>query len=202
MSNTILVVAAHPDDEILGCGATIAKHVDCGDKVEVLIMAEGYTSRQQQRDQSGASNQLSNLKSACIRACQILGVTDVNFAGFPDNRMDSVDLLDVVKVVESYIDKIKPSFVYTHFSNDLNIDHRIVFQSVLTACRPTQDNPVTSLLSFEIQSSTEWQSSITGNFFAPNYYVNIQNYLDLKLKALGIYQSEMRAWPHLGRSVL
>ena len=196
MPDNILVIAAHPDDEILGCGASMAKHIDRGDNVNVLIMAEGYTSRQHQRNKHKADVELSNLKTACLQACKILGVNNVDFAGFPDNRMDSVDLLDVIKVVETYIDQIKPSTVYTHFCNDLNIDHRIVFESVQTACRPTQNNSVISLLSFEIQSSTEWQSNIFGQFFAPNFYINIEKYLELKLKALKIYKSEMRSWPH------
>ena len=119
----ILVIAAHPDDEVLGCGGTLAVHTARGDDCHILIMAEGLTSRSYQRNVEAYSERLAQLKLTAQRAAQVLGIMDVRFAGFPDNRMDSIDLLDVVKAVEAVIDEIQPDVIYTHHYGDLNIDH-------------------------------------------------------------------------------
>lgn len=192
----VLVIAAHPDDEVLGCGGTIARHSKNGDDVYVVILAEGITSRDSQRNPDKHKEELSDLKKAAIRANEILGVTSLQFHNFPDNRMDSVDLLDVVKVIESYIEQYKPDIVYSHHSGDVNIDHRRIHEAVITACRPVPSHPVKTLLFFEIASSTEWQVSNSAPYFMPNWYVDIKDTFDLKLKALRAYNSELRSWPH------
>lgn len=192
----ILIIAAHPDDEVLGCGGTIAKHVQNGDEVHVLILAEGVTSRDEVRERESRAGELSQLAQAAQGAGRILGVQSVELHDFPDNRMDAVDLLDVVKVVETAIDKYKPDMVYTHHAGDVNNDHRIVHQAVVTACRPFPGQCVTTLLFFEIPSSTEWQIAGVAPPFLPNYFVDISDCLDKKLKALKAYESEMRPWPH------
>ncbi len=192
----ILVVAAHPDDEILGCGGTIAKHVKNGDEVNVVILAEGITSRAEKRDKKKDSKKLSDLSKIALRANQFLGVNSLIVHDFPDNRMDSLDRLDVIKVVEKYVEKFKPTIVYTHYFGDLNIDHQIVNQAVVTACRPLPNQIVQRILFFEIASSTEWQIQNSSNMFLPNWFVNISDTLDLKSHALQIYNSEMRRYPH------
>ena len=192
----VLVVAAHPDDEILGCGGSMLQHVAAGDTVHVLIMAEGITSREISRDVEKHSNELSALHSASYQAAQFMGVEKIKLYGFPDNRMDTVSLLDVVKKIESEINLFRPDIVYTHHAGDVNIDHVITHKAVVTACRPIAGTSVKTLLFFETLSSTEWQMASNEVVFLPDYFVNIEKFLPQKLKALNFYKSEMRAFPH------
>lgn len=193
---TILVIAAHPDDEVLGCGATIANHVQLGDEVHVVILAEGATSRDERRDRNQRMNDLSSLAAAANRAKEILGVTSLTLYDFPDNRMDSVDLLDIVKTVESCMNRVNPDIVYTHHAGDMNIDHRRTHEAVMTACRPHPQQSASTLLFFEVPSSTDWQLPGSAQPFVPNWFVDISATLVKKLKALQAYESEMRPWPH------
>ena len=192
----ILVIAAHPDDEVLGCGGTIVKHLHGGDVVHVLILAEGITSRDDVRDREGRSEDIVSLRSMANEAHKKLGSNSIKFLDFPDNRMDSVNLLDVIKEVENEINKTKPKIIYTHHGNDLNVDHRITHQAVFTACRPESNSTVKKIYCFEVPSSTEWQSPMEVGPFIPNTFVDISNTLDNKLAALKAYASEMRSWPH------
>ncbi|OWW21309.1 PIG-L deacetylase family protein [Noviherbaspirillum denitrificans] len=196
MTKKILVVAAHPDDEILGCGGTIAAHARAGHEVHVVIMAEGLTSRSLQRDAAAQKTDLEQLADVARKANALLGAASVTLHSLPDNRMDSLDRLDVIKLVEAEIARVVPEVVYTHHAGDLNIDHRIVHESVLTACRPKPGHPVNSLLFFEVASSTEWMPPSSAPFFAPDWFVDISDTLDLKLKALACYDTEMCPWPH------
>lgn len=191
----VLIVAAHPDDEVLGCGGTIARHADRGDRVDILILSEGATSRMALRDRHAMQDELRRLHSSAHAASSILGAS-VTLHDFPDNRMDSVDLLDVVKRVEAVISAVRPSIVYTHHAGDLNIDHRIVHEAVITACRPFPGQCVRTLLFFEVPSSTEWQASNAAPVFHPNWFVPIETTLERKLRAMEAYASEMRAFPH------
>ena len=191
-----LIIAANPDDEILGCGGSIAKWTHEGNDVHILIMAEGATSRDFQRDRNVKQTEISDLKSSAKAASKILGVKSIDFADYPDNRMDSIDLLDVVKSVENKIDLIEPDVVITHHIGDLNIDHQIIHRAVTTACRPQPNQFVKFLLSFEVASSTEWQSPSANLNFNPNWFEDISSTLNLKLNALEVYSSEMRDWPH------
>lgn len=195
MSRTVAVVAAHPDDEVLGCGATIARHTAAGDQVHVLIVAEGVTSRSATRSRDDAKAGLSDLALSARRAHAILGSESLEMLAFPDNRMDSVDLLEVVKEIERFLLKVCPDTVYTHFPEDLNIDHRIVSDAVQVACRPIPGCGIKQLLMFEVASSTEWRvaSPVT---FSPNYFVEVSATLEVKKRALSAYASEMRPWPH------
>ncbi|NEQ36718.1 MAG: PIG-L family deacetylase [Okeania sp. SIO3I5] len=197
----VLVIAAHPDDEVLGCGATIAKHALRGDVVHVLILAEGITSRDLQPDREKRNYELSALAEVPREAAKILGAASVELHNFPDNRLDSCNLLDIVKVVEQAIDKHQPEIIYTHHRGDLNIDHCYVHQAVVTATRPLPNRSVKTLLFFEIASSTEWQTPYSAPIFAPNWFVDVSDTISLKLKALEAYQSEMRPWPH-ARSII
>ncbi|MCD9022320.1 PIG-L deacetylase family protein [Cohnella silvisoli] len=195
--NKVLVIAAHPDDEILGCGATMAKHKHDGDEVSVVILAEGLTSRDEYRDRSTRSKDLSELGAAAYKANEILGVDSVTLEEFADNRMDSVDRLEIIKKVEFLLDKYRPDVVYTHHIGDVNIDHRRIHEAVLTACRPIPGNHrVNHLLYFEVPSSTEWMTPGSAPHFAPNWFVDVSDTLELKLKALEAYHTEMREWPH------
>jgi N-acetylglucosamine malate deacetylase 1 len=192
----ILVVAAHPDDEVLGCGGAILRHVAEGDEVHVVILAEGVTSRSLKRNVGEDFDKLSQLSNAAYEANESLGVTSLELFELPDNRMDSLDRLDVIKIVEKIVNKVKPEVVYTHHCGDVNIDHRIVHEAVCTACRPLPDSIVNTLLFFETPSSTEWMPAGSATPFIPNWYIDISEYLDRKLRVLEIYESEMRKWPH------
>ena len=158
MPESILVVAAHPDDEVLGCGGTIARHALAGDQVYVLILAEGATSRLQHRDRLLTVRELSALAQAAQTAGSILGATGVELLDLPDNRLDSLDRLDLIKHIEHRIDLYKPEVVYVHHAGDVNVDHRRLHEAVVTACRPVPGQVVKRLLSFEVASSTEWQT--------------------------------------------
>jgi N-acetylglucosamine malate deacetylase 1 len=196
MTNNVLVIAAHPDDEVLGCGGTIAKHADAGDRVSVLILAEGITSRASQRDRGAANDELSDLADAASRANRILGVHSLQMRDFADNRMDSVDLLDITKAIEETMETVRPSTVYTHHAGDVNIDHRRIHEAVVTACRALPGQSVKRLAYFEVASSTEWQTPGSAPTFAPNMFVNIEGSLSRKLDALACYAGELRAFPH------
>jgi N-acetylglucosamine malate deacetylase 1 len=193
---TVLVVAAHPDDEVLGCGGTIARHADDGDQVQVLIVAEGATSRHQQRDRAQATDELSTLAQASQKAGAILGASGVELLDLPDNRLDSLDRLDLIKLIEERIDRYQPQVVYVHHAGDVNVDHRRLHEAVVTACRPTPGHPVRRLLSFEVASSTEWQPPGSAPAFQPNWFIDISAQWLCKREALAAYASEMRLWPH------
>lgn len=197
MREVIMVVAAHPDDEVLGCGGVIAKHILSGDKVNVLFMADGVTSR----SSNSIESDLKNRKESARSALDILGVLAAPvFLDLPDNKMDTIPFLDIVKLLEEQIFRIKPSTIYTHNSVDLNIDHRITHKAVMTACRPLPNSTLKNIFSFECLSSTGWFGSATSKQFVPNMFVDISDFMDLKIKALEQYSTEMCKYPH-SRSV-
>jgi LmbE family N-acetylglucosaminyl deacetylase len=187
---TILIVAAHADDEALGCGGTIARHVAEGDTVHVVFLADGVSSRQ-----GAASQELERRLAATEQARQVLGIASTTFLGLPDNRLDSLPLIEVIRPLEQAIRQINPQTIYTHHYGDLNIDHRIAHQAVMTACRATPESSVREILTFEVMSSTEW-SSVGLAPFLPNLFIDITAYMAIKLQALEAYKIEMRTAPH------
>lgn len=189
VNKIILVVAAHTDDEAMGCGGTIARHVAEGDQVHLLFMTDGVGSREV------VAKEATERLTAAHQAAKVLGVSSFVNLSFPDNRMDSVALLDIVKEVEAKITEIQPEVIYTHHLGDLNIDHQITHKAVLTACRPQPNFCVKTIYAFEVLSSTEWQ---TPNYipFTPNVFIDITDYLATKIQALKAYQEEMREAPH------
>ena len=193
-ARAVLVIAAHPDDEILGCGGTLARHAAEGDTVHVLIVAEGATSRDARRNPEHREPELIALQAAASRAASTVGAEEPRMLGLPDNRLDSLPLLEIVKPVEAIVEAVKPEIVYTHHGGDLNVDHRIVHQATVTACRPVPGSPVRAIYAFETVSSTEWQTA--GESFRPQRWVDIEPFLDCKLRALDAYEAEMRPFPH------
>jgi LmbE family N-acetylglucosaminyl deacetylase len=190
MKKSILIVAAHPDDEVLGCGGTIARHINMGDIVTVVFMTDGVSAR------LSSNNSEKTLRTmASKNAQEILGINEIIYCDFYDNRMDQVPLLNIVKKLEDIIETIKPGLVYTHYSEDLNIDHQITHRAVMTACRPLPECWVREIRCFEVISSTDWSSG-NNNQFQPNLFVDIGEYLDKKLTAAEAYGMEMRAEPH------
>lgn len=190
MTHTVLVVAAHPDDEVLGCGGTLARHAAEGDAVHVLFLADGATSR----DDTGAPTADSRMAQART-AGDILGLSEVTGLALADNQLDRYPLLDIVRQVEDVVTRVCPDIVYTHHAGDLNVDHRIAHQATLTACRPIPGSTVTRILCFETASSTEWQSP-GRDAFKPNVYTDIAPYRQIKARALEAYSDELRPPPH------
>lgn len=194
--STALVVAAHPDDEVLGCGGTVAKMADQGWVVHIRILAEGATSRLPTRDRNAKAAELEQLRLSAQRAAAALGAHSVTLDTFADNRMDGVELLDVVKRVEAAIGEVSPQRILTHHRGDLNVDHRVVHDAVITAARPAPGGVARELLFFEVPSSTEWRPAASLPGFAPNLFVDIADTLERKTQALRAYASELRPFPH------
>ena len=195
-ASSVLVVAAHPDDEVLGCGGTICRHASEGDEVTIVILGEGITSRDPARDPDSRHGALRSLHDQAREAGAVMGAKEVLFESLPDNRFDSLDLLDVVKRVERIKADLRPTIVYTHHPGDMNVDHRVTHQAVLTAFRPVPGSEIAALYTFEVNSSTEWQGPDWNKPFVPDHYVEITHHLEQKSRALGCYSGEMRTFPH------
>jgi LmbE family N-acetylglucosaminyl deacetylase len=185
---TVAVFAAHPDDEILGAGGTLARHVLCGDDVHVVVLAEGATSRYDR-------DVIDELRDSGRKAGDIMGFTSLEFLELPDQRLDQLPIIELTQRVEQVLDQLRPDVVYTHFSGDVNADHGVVARSVWTACRPYRFPQVRLLASFETPSSTEWALP-TAQQFTPTRFVDVTTTLEQKLAAMECYKSELRPYPH------
>lgn len=192
----VLVIAAHPDDEVLGCGGTIARLAAEGREVQIAILVEGLTSRDEQRDADKHAVALAGLRITAQHVVTLLGARALHTFGLPDNRLDTVAMLDVVKICESLIERIQPTVVLTHHAGDLNVDHRVIAQAVLTATRPIAGGPVLQVIAFEVASSTEWAFQRIEPLFRPNLFVDIEATLPHKIAAMKAYDGECRAFPH------
>jgi len=186
---------AHPDDEVLGAGGTIARLAGEGHSVVTGILGEGVTSRYADRADAD-KGMLDRLRQQARQAAKLLGAADTLFGGLPDNRFDSVALLDVVKIVERWISEIRPARVFTQHGGDLNIDHAVTFRASLTATRPIEGCTVRELLAYEVASSTEWAFGRFEPVFRPNVFVDITSTLGRKIDAMALYESESRSFPH------
>ena len=193
MSKKILIIAAHPDDEVLGCGGTVARMVAEGYEAYTLILGEGITSRDKKRERGKRDKEIKELREQIHKADSIIGVKKVFIYDFPDNRFDTVPLLDIVKVIEDIKDNVKPDIIFTHYEKDLNIDHKITYQSVITAMRPLADETVKEIYSFEVLSSTEWSYPLS---FSPDVFFDISGTINLKINAMSVYKKELRDYPH------
>lgn len=193
MKDKVLVVAAHPDDEVLGCGGTVARLANDGCEVYTLILCRGIAGRYENGDAEKIKSEIEELKKQTHAANETIGVKEVFFHDFPDNRFDTIALLDLVKVIEQVKDSIKPDIVFTHCAGDLNIDHQITYKAVLTATRPLSEETVRQIYSFEVLSSTEWNYPLS---FSPNVFFDISGVIEAKTKAMSQYKSELREFPH------
>jgi len=191
--NKILIIVAHPDDEVLGCGGTVARLNKEGHIIYTLILGEGVTSRDDIRNRKKRENEIIDLRNYAEESNKILGVKKLFFHDFPDNRFDTVPFLDIVKVIEETKNQIKPEIFFTHYEKDLNIDHQITYKAVITATRPIKGGTVKEIYSFEIPSSTEWSYPLS---FSPNVFYDISETIDVKLRALGEYKTELKKYPH------
>jgi len=191
----VLVIAAHPDDEVLGCGGTMARLAANGDRVDVLILGEGITSRSRNREEAHQDD-IAELHNHARSANEGLGVTAVTLLSLPDNRFDSLPLLDVVKHIEDAIARFEPEMIFTQHGGDLNFDHVITYRATLIATRPMRETTVRRVLSYEVASSTEWAFQKFDPQFRPTVFYDISGTLDLKLAAMQSYDTETREFPH------
>jgi N-acetylglucosamine malate deacetylase 1 len=189
MAETVFAVVAHPDDEVLGMGATLARHAMEGDRVEIMIVATGATSR------GAGADAVAALQKAAQASALCLGADSVKFGGMPDQRLDTVPAIDLVKLIAAGC-SIAPTLIYTHHAGDLNRDHGIVTAAVMAAFRPIPDSTVRGIYAAETLSSTEWAIPEAAIAFAPDHFVAIHQQMSRKLTALKAYDSEMRAFPH------
>lgn len=191
MNKRILIIAAHPDDETLGVGGAILKHVQNGDNITVFIATDGVSARHDKIDLQ---------QQAATKACEILQVNDLRFGGLPDQRLDAMPLLEVIDPIYKLVKELQPEIVYTHHGGDVNQDHRVLFNATLVAVRPVNQNPVKEVLCYEVPSSTEWAPPFASWAFMPNVFVDIADFLDRKIEALLTYsntfQSEIPPYPH------
>lgn len=189
--NRILVIAAHPDDEVLGVGGTIAWHTKCnGDEVYVLFLTEGCSSQYKNNEAI-----ITQKKNEAETANKILGVKDLFFEDLPDMRLDSLLHIEINEAIEKYVKKIQPNIVFSH-QPDINKDHVIIFESTMVVLRPVPNSSIKKILLYASASSTEWTAPFSGNYFMPNVFYNITETLDLKLNAFSCYKTELRDFPH------
>lgn len=195
--NNVIVIAAHPDDEILGCGGTILKHVANGDKVFILFISEGVSGRYKHLDDEyNFQKEISQRKAMAIKVAKLGRFEILDFLGLKNLELNSYPHNYLTNIIQEKFKKIKPDIVYTHYEYDLNIDHYQTFFSTYVACRPNNDFQIKKLLSFEIPSSTDWGIKSNGRLFCPNYFVDIHKFTKKKEKLLNQYKFEMRKVPH------
>ena len=192
---TVLVVVAHPDDEVLGCGAAIARLSMEGNAVYIAILGEGVTSRYNNSSETNKA-ELEILHSSSRKVANLLGARDLFMFNLPDNQFDTIPLLDVAKKVEGLVAKLNPSVIYTHWAGDLNVDHVITHRAVMIATRPTPGQPVREVYGFEVLSSTEWAFGQFQGAFNPNVFIDVQSTLEKKISAMEVYEGEARPFPH------
>jgi LmbE family N-acetylglucosaminyl deacetylase len=194
----ILVVVAHPDDELLGLGASIHRLVHRhGCQARAVILGEGLTSRSATRDPARWAADLATHRGNIGRAAAAIGYASTGIYNFADNRFDSVDLLDIIKVVEQEKEAFQPTLIFTHHGGDTNIDHRRTFEAVVTACRPLPGEPERTILACETPSSTEWQAASYPQPFLPNFFLTVTDEdIAAKITGMEAYEFERRAYPH------
>ena len=184
MSDAVVVIAAHPDDEILGCGGTVALHTRRGDRVTSVVVCEGESLRYG----PDGVGQKEHMRLAAAE----LGVEDVRALGFADQRLDTIPLTDIITPLEKVIHEVRPKIVYCQWGGDINRDHELLFKAALVATRPTEES-LSTVYAFDTASSTEWGFPRS---FVPDTWVEISKTLDKKIAAMGCYESEVRQYPH------
>ena len=201
----VLVIVAHPDDEVLGMGGTLRKLSVKNHDIKVVFLATGIAARRSDKFRNETKyeinktlikkmeEQIKKLRLDAKRALKILGIKNIEFFNFPDNEMDMVSNLEITKTIENIIKKFKPDVIYTHTKNDINVDHRAIFNATITATRPSTRVNVKKVICFEVPSSSEWNF---GDTFSPNIFVDIKRELSYKKKAIQTYKTELKKFPH------
>lgn len=193
-----MLVVAHPDDELLGLGATMHKLIheeQC--QIHVVILGEGITSRAESRDTKLWAKELATHRKNIKNAQGAIGYQSVSIYDFPDNRFDTVALLDIIKVIEKEKSDFKPEVIFTHHGGDVNVDHQRTFEAVITACRPMVQEQVKTIITFETPSGTEWRASTDPRHFVPNLFFSVSRAnVEAKIKGMESYEFEKRPYPH------
>ena len=194
----IMIVVAHPDDELLGLGASMNRLIiDFNVKTHVVILGEGLTSRSDKRELTKWKKELETHNKNIVSAIKAIGYHSFKTYNFPDNRFDTMALLDIVKVIEKEKSEFKPDIIFTHHGGDLNIDHQKTFEAVVTACRPMDSETVKALITFETPSGTEWRSNTDPRHFLPNLYISVSSEnVKAKIRGMEKYKFETRNFPH------
>lgn len=190
----ILIVVAHPDDEVLGMGGSIARFADEGKEIHLLIVTDGSTS--QYKDDPKLKEIMERKRLETEKAAEILGIKSITYGNLPDMSLDITPHTDTNKVIESAIGRIQPDTVFTHFWADVNMDHQCVYESVMVAVRPVASQTIREVYCFNVPSSTEWGPSLPGTSFTPNVFVEIEKYKEKKYDAMRSYATELREYPH------
>lgn len=190
----VLVIAAHPDDEVLGCAGTLVRHTRSEDQVHIAFLTDGVSSRG--REQPAREAAILRRRASASKAARIIGANPPHFLDFPDQRLDAIPLIEIAQAIETLAAPLQPDTIYTHSTGDLNVDHRLACAAVLTAFRPTPDRSVSAIYGFEILSSTEWNFGTSNLAFQPTRFVCISEMLKQKIAALEAYEEEMRDFPH------
>jgi N-acetylglucosamine malate deacetylase 1 len=192
MRQRVLCIVAHPDDETLGVGATLALHAEAGSEVTVVIMSEGEDEKLE------STPRCATRRECALQAADAMGVSRVEFHDFPDQRLDAVPFIELIKTIESALDRHRPTVVYAHHGGDANTDHQVVFKAVYAACRPMTPlgSVVQRFLTFETPSSTDQAPQVADYVFNPTTFVDVEPVWDKKLKALACYPSEMIGGKH------
>jgi LmbE family N-acetylglucosaminyl deacetylase len=185
----VLVIAAHPDDEALGCAGAMLKHARAGNRVHVLILTDGAGGRY-------TGEKAAGLKKAAERSAELLGAASLEIADFPNQGLDAVPLLELIQAVEAVMERVKPRVIYTHHYGDLNLDHQVAYRVAITAARPLPGSPVRDLYTYFVPSSSEWNQLTPQDAFLPNVYLDIADCLEEKIQAASFYGSEMRPYPY------
>lgn len=198
-NNRILIFAAHPDDEVLGCGGAIAYHRSIGDPVSVCYLSEGVSSRFDEKkfsDLSSWKKDMISRENMAKNAASILNFEILEFMRLPNLRTQNLSKLEMIKKIINLVQSYRPDIVYLNFPGDLNTDHSLTFELVYTALRPSQHHQVKNILCYEVLSSTEWAANISVPKFYPDTFIDISKTFQLKMKSINAYQFEMRAPPH------
>jgi LmbE family N-acetylglucosaminyl deacetylase len=186
---TVLVIATHPDDEVLGCGGVIARHADQGHEVHVLVVTRGIPELFE-------SEQIETTRQELRNAHKILGVSGVTFLDFPAPRLDMVPGNDLADAIAGVIRQLKPQIIYMPHRGDIHGDHQATYWATLVATRPINRNPVRRLLCYETLSETEWGAPTGDQVFVPTVFIDISSSLERKLEAMACYRSQLKQPPH------
>ena len=195
MTTSVAVIAGHPDDEVLGMGGTLARHCDKGDRVRILFLSDGVTGRDKVYDPEMRADEIDARRRAAEASAEIAGVDAIETESYPNLRMDRESLLDVTQRIEDRLERWETEIVYTHHCSDTNIEHRVVFDATIVACRPVPGRRVRSIRCYEVGSSTEYSVPPLGHPFLPNLYIDISNYMEVRQRMLDCYESDLRPAP-------
>ena len=185
----VLVIAPHPDDEVLGCGGTIVKHVQAKGEICLCIVTKTYSPEWSEKE-------IKERREEVLKVNEILGLNKTYFLDFPTVKLDTIPQKELNDSISEVINEVKPEVLYIPHKGDINKDHRLVFNATLVAARPRSGSPIKKILAYETLSETEWGAPSVENSFIPIVYVDISETLEIKLKAMAEYKSELKQFPH------